>query len=585
MIYNVYVNRVIDLVPGGDYERMVEILTGRSGLPFFNFKELSLFSNAPDSFMCHRLIYAYKTVYGSRYCRDFFTTIDIMKGCAISPRVYYCAFLKDNPDIAEMEEKENGRFDSEKSRFIFGKYDEWAKKYRICYKYSDEFVSYIYIRDIQTKLLKLPENHVNTNSFFNYIHKNYFTDKKWNFVSASVCEKIIEDYNEAPNTFVSRVKRESVKNILQDSFSVANLSSAQEIIKDYYTNKHENDVGIELEYESADGVLPIPPKSTIKPLYRQKNIEEREVPGFLDEIIHKPLSEPKINEKDNDKKNISVTVPTPEYVFPSKRRISPIDGQRNLHSVADDVDVVPVVAENELCPSTGNDNQAVELKSVDKSSSKQNSSPISIPPMPPKPRIAPIDKQSRWRPISDDADIFPIVDTNNFGRHSVDDSQPAKVKNATKSLSAQRNIKKRSLFILDGTNMMYWNGDKIPTLFYIQKIVDYLQEHDLDYKVFFDIQSPHILKSEDDKNLYEEMIKDKRHYSQAPFRADILVLEKASTKENSAVISNDGYSKYKKEYPIIKDASRFYRGTVDCSDENKFILLQNRDEETIRIDI
>ena len=198
----------------------------------------------------------------------------------------------------------------------------------------------------------------------------------------------------------------------------------------------------------------------------------------------------------------------------------------------------------------------------DKAHPKQNSSPVL--PMSPKPRIVQNNKQKR---------CFD------------DDTQPTKVKSITKSSSIQKNIKKRSLFILDGTNIMYWNGDKIPTLFYIQKIVDYLQEHDLDYKVFFDIQSPHILKSEDDKNLYEEMIKDKRHYSQAPFRADILVLEKASTKENSAVISNDGYSKYKKEYPIIKDASRFYRGTVDCSDENKFILLQNRDEETIRIDI
>ena len=120
-------------------------------------------------------------------------------------------------------------------------------------------------------------------------------------------------------------------------------------------------------------------------------------------------------------------------------------------------------------------------------------------------------------------------------------------------------------YILDGANIICWNGKQNATLKILFAVTDELKRRGNPFKVVFDASTPYILPPGKERQFYRELI-DKRlpEYSQAPAntKADIFILTYAGENSKCMIISNDCYRDHKEEFPWIKKSPRRISGMI-----------------------
>ena len=120
-------------------------------------------------------------------------------------------------------------------------------------------------------------------------------------------------------------------------------------------------------------------------------------------------------------------------------------------------------------------------------------------------------------------------------------------------------------YILDGANIICWNGKQNATLKILFAVTDELKRRGNPFKVVFDASTPYILPPGKERQFYRELI-DKRlpEYSQAPAntKADIFILTYAGENSKCMIISNDRYLDHKEEFPWIRKSDRRVPGMV-----------------------
>ena len=106
------------------------------------------------------------------------------------------------------------------------------------------------------------------------------------------------------------------------------------------------------------------------------------------------------------------------------------------------------------------------------------------------------------------------------------------------------------MFLLDGSNIMYWNHRNGVSLNCIHAITDYLKSQGEDFMVFFDATTPHVLKKKQpaEQAAYESWLQtDPEHFTQVPAGtcADVFLLEEAEANPESIIMTQDLFRDHK----------------------------------------
>ena len=123
----------------------------------------------------------------------------------------------------------------------------------------------------------------------------------------------------------------------------------------------------------------------------------------------------------------------------------------------------------------------------------------------------------------------------------------------TASASAQHTGR---MFLLDGTNILYWNQRTGVSLDCVKSITTYLKAKGEDYMVIFDASTPHLLKKKApaEHASYESWLQnDPEHFTQVPAGtcADVFLLEEAKTNPEAVILTQDLFRDHKYEYPEV----------------------------------
>lgn len=123
----------------------------------------------------------------------------------------------------------------------------------------------------------------------------------------------------------------------------------------------------------------------------------------------------------------------------------------------------------------------------------------------------------------------------------------------TASASAPRTGR---MFLLDGTNILYWNQRNGISLDCVKAITTYLKAKGEDYMVIFDASTPYVLKKKQpaEHSEYESLLKrDPEHFTQVPAGtcADVFLLEEAKTNPEAVILTQDLFRDHKYEYPEV----------------------------------
>lgn len=125
-----------------------------------------------------------------------------------------------------------------------------------------------------------------------------------------------------------------------------------------------------------------------------------------------------------------------------------------------------------------------------------------------------------------------------------------------------------ALFLLDGTNMLYWNENKKGiTLEYVLRTVEYLKSKGAQYIVYFDASTPYKFRKSSIHELdeYNSLIQNNpNEFIQVPAgtRADDFLLKDADDNPNAIILSQDLYRDYEEQYPWICERKRTRPGMV-----------------------
>lgn len=125
-----------------------------------------------------------------------------------------------------------------------------------------------------------------------------------------------------------------------------------------------------------------------------------------------------------------------------------------------------------------------------------------------------------------------------------------------------------TLYLLDGTNMLYWGHSRSEvTLQHVLDITSYLKRHGMQYVVYFDATTPYILKKAPagEAGRYEDLLKNEPMFFQqvpAGTRADDMLLMVADSNMNTIILSQDLYRDYIALYPWLSDRKRVFPGMV-----------------------
>lgn len=112
------------------------------------------------------------------------------------------------------------------------------------------------------------------------------------------------------------------------------------------------------------------------------------------------------------------------------------------------------------------------------------------------------------------------------------------------------------MFLLDGTNILYWNQRNGISLDCVKAITTYLKAKGEDYMVIFDATTPYVLKKKQpaEHSEYESLLKhDPEHFTQVPADtcADVFLLEEAKTNPEAVILTQDLFRDHKYEYPEV----------------------------------
>ena len=112
------------------------------------------------------------------------------------------------------------------------------------------------------------------------------------------------------------------------------------------------------------------------------------------------------------------------------------------------------------------------------------------------------------------------------------------------------------MFLLDGTNILYWNQRNGVSLDCVKAITAYLKSRGEDFMAIFDATTPHVLKKKDpaEHAAYDALLQqDPEHFMQAPAGtcADVFLLEEAKTNPEAVILTQDLFRDHKYEYPEV----------------------------------
>ena len=113
-------------------------------------------------------------------------------------------------------------------------------------------------------------------------------------------------------------------------------------------------------------------------------------------------------------------------------------------------------------------------------------------------------------------------------------------------------------YLLDGSNIMYWNRDCGPCLDPVLAITDEFDRQGISYIVIFDASARHVLEKKAGAGAQlQRLYKRKEQFKEAPagVQADAFLLSVADRRPESIIISNDLYRDYQKNYPWLKQAA------------------------------
>ena len=112
------------------------------------------------------------------------------------------------------------------------------------------------------------------------------------------------------------------------------------------------------------------------------------------------------------------------------------------------------------------------------------------------------------------------------------------------------------MFLLDGTNILYWNQRNGVSIDCVRAITEYLKSQGEDFLVIFDATTPHILKKKNSAEHaeYESWLQnDPEHFNQVPagICADVFLLEEAKANPEAIILTQDLYRDHKGDYPEL----------------------------------
>ena len=120
-------------------------------------------------------------------------------------------------------------------------------------------------------------------------------------------------------------------------------------------------------------------------------------------------------------------------------------------------------------------------------------------------------------------------------------------------------------YILDGSNILHWAGQKNVSLKNILAITTELDRQKIPFKVVFDASAPHILNKNGERTVYEELLHNRpEEFLQVPAGtvADKFILLHAEEDSRRMIITNDRYLDHEAEHPWIRKSPRRISGMV-----------------------
>ncbi len=122
----------------------------------------------------------------------------------------------------------------------------------------------------------------------------------------------------------------------------------------------------------------------------------------------------------------------------------------------------------------------------------------------------------------------------------------------------------KARFLLDGSNILYWKGDRTKSLRYVLSIAQDFQRRGIDFQVFFDASAPYVVPACESKLLNKLLQKHPETFRMVPAgtQADAFLLLQADRHPECVVISQDCYRQYRKQYPWLTTAKRCVKGMV-----------------------
>lgn len=124
------------------------------------------------------------------------------------------------------------------------------------------------------------------------------------------------------------------------------------------------------------------------------------------------------------------------------------------------------------------------------------------------------------------------------------------------------------MFLLDGTNMLYWDEDRNGiSLQHVINITEHLKKSGKNFMVYFDASTPHILRRRASayEERYEDLLKnspDRFRQVPAGTRADDILLIEADQNPQAIILSQDRYRDYEEQYHWLIDKKRVIPGMV-----------------------
>lgn len=134
-------------------------------------------------------------------------------------------------------------------------------------------------------------------------------------------------------------------------------------------------------------------------------------------------------------------------------------------------------------------------------------------------------------------------------------------------VTANRTVSE-DMFLLDGTNMLYWDEDRNGvSLQHVLNVTEYLQNAGKKFLVYFDASTPHILRrrSPNDEGRYDDLLKNvPDNFRQVPAgtKADDILLIEADQNPQAVILSQDRYRDYEEQYHWLADKKRVVPGMV-----------------------